>query len=246
MADTHVNRLRCTVSAVASAGLGAFTISAASSGYRSFGTSQDGQTFTVLVTEGTAWEVNTGCTYTHSGTSLARGTLADSSTGSAITFTTAAVVTVVMAAAFGNLLQETLDLGLASVRSPSTGTQTLSAGVFTKITVMTDIVTNTNTWWDTTNHRYTPQRAGKYLIIAGMQMAPASLRTVEATIYKNGIVDTYGSVFQSSTALLPTVSAIVEANGSTDYFELYVYADGSIPTLAGTGRGSFKAIYLGP
>lgn len=94
MSSNNRNRLKTTVSAVASSGLGAFTISTASSGYRSFVAGDDGLTFDgVLITEGTTWEVRDGCVYTHSGTSLSRGTLMDSSTGSAIAFTSAAVVT---------------------------------------------------------------------------------------------------------------------------------------------------------
>ncbi len=97
---TKVNRLKSTVSAVASSGLGAFTISAAVSGFRTFGASHDGQTFDgVLIVEGTAWEIRTGCVYTHSGTSLSRGTLEDSSTGAAVAFTAAAKVAVSQTAA---------------------------------------------------------------------------------------------------------------------------------------------------
>lgn len=93
MTATHKNFLKTTISAVASSGLGAFTISTASSGYRTFGSGDDGKTFDgVTIKEGTSWEVRDGCVYTHSGTSLSRGTLMDSSTGSAITFTSAAVV----------------------------------------------------------------------------------------------------------------------------------------------------------
>lgn len=93
MTATHKNFLKTTISAVASSGLGALTISAASSGYRTFGAGEDGKTFDgVTIKEGTAWEVRDGCVYTHSGTSLSRGTLMDSSTGSAIAFTSAAVV----------------------------------------------------------------------------------------------------------------------------------------------------------
>lgn len=93
MATKYQNRLQTTVSAVASAGLGAFTISAASSGYISFVAGDDGLSFDISVVEGTAWEIRTSCVYTHSGTSLARGTLESSSTGSAIAFTAAAIVT---------------------------------------------------------------------------------------------------------------------------------------------------------
>ncbi len=92
MPTTYKNRLRCAVSAVASSGLGAWTVSTAASGAVTFAAGDDGKTFTVLGVEGTAWEVRTGCVYTHSGTSLSRGTLESSSTGSAITFTTACVL----------------------------------------------------------------------------------------------------------------------------------------------------------
>ncbi len=99
MPTTYKNRLRCAVSAVASAGLGAWTVSTAASGAVTFAAGDDGKTFTVLGVEGTAWEVRTGCVYTHSGTSLSRGTLEASSTGGAITFTTACVLDVTPSAA---------------------------------------------------------------------------------------------------------------------------------------------------
>jgi len=98
----HRNRLKTTISAVASAGLGDFTISTTSSGYRTFVSGDNALTFDCLITEGTTWEVRTGCTYTHSGTTLSRGTLEDSSTGSAITFTAAAIVSQIPTAAWGN------------------------------------------------------------------------------------------------------------------------------------------------
>lgn len=106
MAATHRNRLRCAVSAVASAGLGAFTVSAAVSTYRGFVAGDDALTFDLVITEGTAWEVRRDATYTHAGTSLARGTFEDSSTGSAIAFTAAAVLTVTLTAARMQTVQD--------------------------------------------------------------------------------------------------------------------------------------------
>lgn len=74
-------------------GTGAITVGTAQSGYATLGAANDGQTFDgVTILDGTAWEVRNGCTYTHSGTSLSRGTLEDSSTGSAISLTSAATV----------------------------------------------------------------------------------------------------------------------------------------------------------
>lgn len=97
---THKNRLVTTISNTPST-TGALTISTAQSGYRTFVAGDDGKSFDVVIVDGTAWEVRTACTYTHSGTSLARGTLEDSSTGSAIDLTSSAVVTVTATADAG-------------------------------------------------------------------------------------------------------------------------------------------------
>jgi hypothetical protein len=104
MPATHRNRLVTAISNTPGS-TGALTIAAAASGYRTFGAGDDGLSFDVSIVDGTAWEICTGCVYTHAGTSLARGTLEDSSTGSAITLTSAAVVTVTMSAGMGNALE---------------------------------------------------------------------------------------------------------------------------------------------
>ncbi len=127
MSANNRNRLKTTVSAVASSGLGAFTIRTASSGYRSFVAGDDGLTFDgVLITEGTTWEVRDGCVYTHSGTSLSRGTLMDSSTGSAIAFTSAAVVSQGGAADFARRAESA---GLRTSISSANANLTMQVGV---------------------------------------------------------------------------------------------------------------------
>jgi len=75
---------------------GNFVCSAAVSGYRSLGAADNGKSFDVFVTDGTAWEVRTDCVYTHSTATLTRGTLEESSTGSAIDLTAAAKVGVTL------------------------------------------------------------------------------------------------------------------------------------------------------
>lgn len=126
MTATHKNFLKTTISAVASSGLGAFTISTASSGCRTFGSGDDGKTFDgITIKEGTAWEVRDGCVYTHSGTSLSRGTLQDSSTGSAIAFTSAAVVSQAPSAGLANRLESA---GLNSVLSSADANITMTVG----------------------------------------------------------------------------------------------------------------------
>lgn len=82
--------------AVASApGAGNIAVGAAVTGpYRALGAAQDGMTFDVAITDGNAWEVRSGCVYTHGTTTLTRGTLEDSSTGSAISLSASAKVMV--------------------------------------------------------------------------------------------------------------------------------------------------------
>lgn len=128
MSTSYKNRLVCTVSAVASSGLGAFTVSTAAviSGEPlnvTFAAGDDGKSFDVFAKEGTAWEMRVGCVYTHSGTSLSRGTLESSSTGSAIAFTAAAILTSTPSAAKFQALE------LAMQGLTSGGRPTLESGV---------------------------------------------------------------------------------------------------------------------
>ena len=100
--STHANMVKMTVTGTP--GTGTITLNAASSGYRSFATAYGANaTVDILITEGTSWEVARNCTYTHSGTTVTRGTLESSSTGSAVSFTSAAVVSVVATADRGRV-----------------------------------------------------------------------------------------------------------------------------------------------
>ena len=80
------NRLATKVSAVASSGLGDFTVSGAVQGYRTFTATENAESFNITITEGVYWEVRTGCVYTHSTKTLTRGTLENSSSGVGVAF----------------------------------------------------------------------------------------------------------------------------------------------------------------
>ena len=89
---TQRDRYQMTVSNTP--GTGSFTIGSATTGYRKFGTGDNNLYFDVVIVDGTNWEIDTYCQYTTSGTSLSRGTFVSSSTGSAISFTSSAIITV--------------------------------------------------------------------------------------------------------------------------------------------------------
>lgn len=139
MALIWKDRVQQTVSAVASSGTGAFTLSTASSGYQALVAGDDAKTGYFVATEGTAWESFWG-TYTSSGTSLARTTRIDSSTGSAITFTTAAIVF--------------LDLTAQAAQMMFTATQGQTPGG--RLTLTTAVPVTTANVIDVTTIYYTP------------------------------------------------------------------------------------------
>ncbi len=86
---TYKNRVGVTT---ATSGTGTVTVGSVESGYQGFAAGDDGKYFDVVIEDGTAWEVARECLYTHSGTTLTRGTLEASSTGSAISLSGSAKV----------------------------------------------------------------------------------------------------------------------------------------------------------
>jgi len=100
----HKNFVKMTVSGTP--GTGTITLGSAVSGFQSFASAYGANaTVDVSIVDGTAWEVARDCTYTNSGTTLTRGTLEASSTGSALSLTSAAVVTVTATADFGRRME---------------------------------------------------------------------------------------------------------------------------------------------
>ena len=149
-----------------------------------------------------------------------------------------------------------------------TGTVTGAGGVNTPAFLVArssnqsvSLNTNTKVQWnsetfDTDNYfasdKFTPQVAGKYYLYANVYLANGSnANNTEYTskIYKNGtkIFETHldhrtgGIGYQQS---IP-VASVVEANGSTDYFEIYIqgnWTGGSINVTAQSHFGGYKII----
>lgn len=106
-------------------------------------------------------------------------------------------------------------------------TQTMTNGTFTKVTLTTEDYDQAG-WFDLANSRYVPQIAGKYCINFGSGMdagAVTSGKRLASVLYKNGVAFRLGNNSHASAAdaLTSIGMATVDANGSTDYFELYVF-----------------------
>lgn len=97
MPDVTANRRSCTLASAPGLS-GDFVIASAQPGYLGFGAAHDGKSFSVAAVNGTSWELRTGCTYTHATTTLSRGRLEESSSGSAVNLGSTTVVSVVLPA----------------------------------------------------------------------------------------------------------------------------------------------------
>ena len=112
----------------------------------------------------------------------------------------------------------------------------------TKVQVNTESFDTDNCYDNSTNYRFTPTVAGKYYVYGRVAIdeAAGNTRNAIAYIYKNGSEKARSFVnFHSSTSSTndgegasPTVSAVIDFNGSSDYVELY----GNHDVLSGTGK----------
>jgi hypothetical protein len=241
----HRNRLVTAISNTPGTG-GALTIAAASPGYRTFAAGDNGLLFDVVIVDGTAWEVRTDCTYTHSGTSLSRGTREDSSTGADVSLTSAAIVTATPSAGKWALVENVLDGALTRVTNNGSTVQTMGTGTTKVNTALTTVEANPYTWWDTTNKKFTPTRAGYYLCYCSAQQGGSSSQ-IQAQFYKNGA--TAGGI----TGAAPTgayavsiCSGIAHCNGTTDYLEMYLYSSTGGALSAGATNTYVSFLYLSP
>lgn len=244
---------------------GALTVSTAVSGpYRTLGAAHDGMSFDVSIVDGSAWEIRTGCVYTHSGTSLSRGALEDSSTGSAINLTSSALVMVTSTAGAINAANTVLTY---ANRSASYGFFVANNGSDTQTTtdagwrvmhggsggLLKDVQWNVGSVWSADSNGRATLPAGRWLL-GGCAVADGltSTQRLFVAIQKNGEATPSRLLFRtpypaSTVTAGGSGSTLVESNGS-DYFCLVTYVDGSGTHVFGSnpGFGYFWGQYLGP
>ena len=112
----------------------------------------------------------------------------------------------------------------------------------TKVQVNTESFDTDNCYDNSTNYRFTPTVAGKYYVYGRVAIdeAAGNTRNAIAYIYKNGsekarsFVNFHTTTYSTNDGegASPTISAVIDFNGSSDYVELYGLHD----TLSGTGK----------
>ncbi len=126
--------------------------------------------------------------------------------------------------------------------------QTLTSNVTAKVTFNSEEFDTNNNYDPATNYRFTPTVAGKYLIALSVSVSATDvMNRAEAWLYKNGAAYKEArSGYQdpiaaggSGSRTLP-ISVVVDANGTTDYFEVYVWTNCTgTPTVSSSSKGSY-------
>jgi hypothetical protein len=115
----------------------------------------------------------------------------------------------------------------------NSGYQTIANATWTKINADTE---NFDTNSNFASSRFTPTVAGYYGFGANIVTSASATGLVGCSIYKNGSKAFSGSFTPNSNqAPSPLLTAMLYANGSTDYFELYFYQNSGSNMTAGLG-----------
>lgn len=130
----------------------------------------------------------------------------------------------------------------------NSGTQSgLSLGVYNKVNFNVEEFDTANCY-NPSLARFTPNVAGYYQVnLAAQAGGSTNTNFVIARLYKNGsgVASGFGSGINGSGIVygnaLSSGSFLVSMNGTTDYLEVYIYADGSGTASIASGTGSFSA-----
>jgi len=118
----------------------------------------------------------------------------------------------------------------------------ISSATYVKAQNGTELLDTDNCYDNSSNYRFTPNAAGKYFLSNRISVDPDSnMQYIFAAIYKNGsrIAEMHQGYVNSdpigNNYFSIELSMIAEANGSSDYFEAYVYMhqDGDFRSTSG-------------
>ena len=114
------------------------------------------------------------------------------------------------------------------------GDQSISTTTYTKIEMNTE-EWDTDSCYDNTLFRFTPNVAGYYQINVTVRFKGTSTQGYISAIFKNGL-ETYRIEHDQNTTVGPlrgaAGSALVYFNGTTDYVELYGWIQATSPLIA--------------
>lgn len=127
--------------------------------------------------------------------------------------------------------------------------QTIATSTYTKVAYNTEEYDLGSCYDHATNYRFTPNKAGKYQINAACVVNGASSGGAWIMLYKNGSIYKTGMFTPNSLeTLYITLNCLADANGSTDYFEIFVWQNTGSNLVMGSSnaRLSFSGFLAVP
>ncbi|WP_227243994.1 hypothetical protein [Paraburkholderia caribensis] len=149
--------------------------------------------------------------------------------------------------------------GQPAFQAYRSASQTLTIGTAVKVQFNTENYDTNSAYDNTTNFRFTPQKAGKYRVRAQVSISDtlsgATSYQNYAQIYKNGSVyastriDGYGSGAGTAAVTVP-IDMDIQMNGTTDYLEIFSNVTSAASAVVNGGTAPiasfFEAAYIGP
>ena len=123
------------------------------------------------------------------------------------------------------------------------GAQNISNGTLTKISINTEVF-DTNSNYDTSAYRFTPNVAGKYFVFASFRFDTNSdFEGLELQVKKNGSTKIIEVTDRNEYYTTITSQSVAEMNGSSDYLEMFGYqaSGGTLATGAAYAAINFGA-----
>lgn len=242
----HRSDLDLVKEATSTTGTGTLTLAGAVSGYvgvcdATNGLLADGDTGWFVARNGGQWEMFLG-TRGGGGTTLARTTRIKSSTGAAISFSSAPTVYGVIP---GTMLVGPGGPAFSAYRA--TSNQAVTTGTLTKVQLNAEEYDLGGCFDSSTNYRFTPNVPGYYQLnwCVRCDSATTSITDAAAVLYKNGAsIKSPEYVGAAASSIGVTGSALVYMNGTTDYVEIYTYIAGTSPRAAFGSNLTFFSGYL--
>jgi hypothetical protein len=117
-------------------------------------------------------------------------------------------------------------------RAYMSAAQTISGSTFTKLNFNTEVF-DTNSCYDTTTNRFTPNVAGYYQVSGNIYITA----TAQIYVYKNGTADSIGP-YASTTGFV--TNSLVYLNGTTDYVELYIFSSAVTTNVTTAAQSQFS------
>jgi hypothetical protein len=120
------------------------------------------------------------------------------------------------------------------------GNQNISQNTYTKVQFNAETFDTNSNFDSTTNYRFTPTTAGYYQLNGQIQFNTSGTVLIIA-IYKNG-TQAQASTLAASVGAgsMVSISSLVSANGSSDYFEIFAYSDNASPQINSTTNTYFS------